>query len=250
MAAGTVAVSDYDSIVQDVRKQVMAELMDELRAGGMLPVGGRLAKAAPEEEAEELSEAGFEGEAEDAAEYDTEYEAEDDDLSEAGFEDEAEYETEDEELSEASFEEEDEDEDDLDGFDEIPEIDTEPEIEEELDEEDLAEEGGDEDSEEDEDAYEDDEYDFASLFDASSMEPEDSEADGAAEALAEDDNEAGSGFDVMKMLHQEARTQVDQRKTQEETVNLSDYVEPGGVADISLEDLADIVTSMRKKRRA
>ncbi|MBR1900803.1 MAG: hypothetical protein IJ820_07045 [Lachnospiraceae bacterium] len=195
---------DYNSIVEDVRRQVLAEIMGELKAGSVIPVAGPTSGPS------------------------------------VSYEDEEPYEA---DTLEVSEDEEDEF-DEAAGIPEIPEIDTEPELEDEeleeadFEESDEADEYGDE---EDEAAYEDDGYDFSSLYGAAS------EAS-SEEDSAEEDEDYG-GFDVMSLLRSEAKDMAAKRKAQETAeVELSDYAELGGVADISLEDLAEIVTMLRKRK--
>ena len=205
---------DYNSIVEDVRRQVLAELMDELRAGSVIPGTGvsfGTAETSDTSEREQyMSDSGY---AEDAGD---DYEDDADDF------------------------------DELDGVPEIPEIDTEPEDYEEFEGTDVDEEDeyGDEEEYEDEDewAYEDDEYDFSEVY------PSAAATSSAVENTEEEDSEEGGGFDVMSMLRAEARELAAQRKAQAtQEVQLSDYAELGGVSDISLEDLAEIVSMLRRK---
>ena len=144
------------------------------------------------------------------------------------------------------YEDDADDFDELDGVPEIPEIDTEPEDYEEFEGTDVDEEDeyGDEEEYEDEDewAYEDDEYDFSEVY------PSAAATSSAVENTEEEDSEEGGGFDVMSMLRAEARELAAQRKAQAtQEVQLSDYAELGGVSDISLEDLAEIVSMLRRK---
>ena len=201
---------DVEAIVADVRKQVMAQIMNEIQSSGMLPVeelGSRL----PARD-------------------------EDLDLFEADIDDEENAEEDDDLLAlEAVLEDDTESED----YEELPE---EPEEEEEsdLDMDDLFESEDGEESEEEE--TEEEEYDFDDLFSS-----DDSEEDSGDDSDDDDDD----GFDVMKMLRAEAKAIVEQKKGKiEQDVELADYVEDGGIADITLEDLAQLVTAMRKRKRA
>ena len=205
---------DYSSLVEDVRRQVLAELMGELRAGSMIPETGVSFGAAKTSDTS----------------YEEQYEAADGYAADAGY----------------GTEDDADDFDELDGVPEIPEIDTEPEDYEKFDETDLEEfEEEDEygDVEEDEGTYEDDDYDFTEVFNSATGVSYD------AEHTEDADSGAGGGFDVMSMLRAEAKEMAAQRKAQETAdVELSDYAELGGVADISLEDLAEIVAMLRKKQ--
>ena len=194
---------DVQSIVADVRKQVMAQIMDEIQANGILPVeelGSR--DLSEEEDALDLFE----------EDIDEEEESEDDEEMIA-LENLIADDTESEDFEEVPIESEEEgDEDEL-NLDEL--------LDEEAEEEDALE--------------DEEEYDFDDLFAS-----EDSEEE-------EDEDEDDGGFDVMKMLRMEAKTIVEKKKDKE--TELEDYVEEGGVADITLEDLAQLVVTMRKRKR-
>ena len=229
---------DYDAIVADIRSQVMAQVMNQLKEGGMVSEGSNASRVATLSEDEENLYRTLDSFEEDEEDEEDSYERTD------------------------SYE--DEDEDELGDLDDILDIDTEPDDveetseddEEAFDDDDLAklleddeesedEESEDEESEDeesDEEAEEDD-FDFSSLFESE----ESSESNDAEEEDEEDDDD----FDIMKLLRAEAKTQAEQKKPQaEEKVELEDYAENGGVADISLDDLAKIVSMLRKMKRA
>ena len=141
-------------------------------------------------------------------------------------------------------EENEEDDEDLIALEALLEDDTESEDYEELPPETEEEEGElnledvleeENEGEEDEDE-EEEQYDFDELF--------------ASDETEEEAGDDEDGFDVMKMLRMEAKAIVEQKKSKpEQDVELSDYAEEGGVADITLEDLAKIVAMQRKKKR-
>jgi len=210
---------DYAAMVADIRSQVVAQVMEEIRGEGV-EVGAAASRAYGQSE-EELTETDLTLD-EDFDEEELDYEEDNrlDDILELDTEEELSE----EELTELE-EPESEEEDDLLAID----LDIEDE---------EAEESGESEEEVD------DEFDFDNLF-----ETEDEE--GSGEDSNDEDEDDDSDFDIMAMLRSEARTMAESKKSQAEVeVELSDYTQEGGVADITLEDLGRIVTMLRKKKRA
>ncbi len=213
---------DYDSIVADIRGQVMARVMEEIRAGGMIPGGYLQGAPVDRDEEEEYSydlsdETGYESRDEDTGE-------EDEDLLEDLVDmDEEEDLTEEEQIElEESFDEE------LEALEaEEIELDVKEAEDEEIEEED---------------------YDFDSLFETQEDEEADEEA--SDEETTDEEEDDDDTFDVMSFLRSEAKTVAESKKAPvQEKVELEDYAEEGGVADITMEDLANIVTMLRKRAK-
>ena len=196
------AVIDYESIAEQVRRKVLAELAGELGTEGLAERAGE--ELYPEDEYAE------------------------------GFDD---IETEDE----------------IDDDEEI-EIDSEPEDYEELPEEGAEEELEIDPDEDNEEAYQDDGYDFNSMFitgDSDAEQPDESLSVEDLEEPASDDDSDG-GFDVMAMLRARAAKALEEKTAEMpkyEDLELDDYVEDGGVADITGAELDELIELMRRKHR-
>ena len=134
-----------------------------------------------------------------------------------------------EEAPDDSFDEDDEDDDDI----EIV-IDIEPED----DEDETGEISTDtEENNEDED---DDEFDFSGLF-----ELDDTDED-------EEDTAGDGDFDIMDLMRSVAEEETDDRKAAEKVNHLEDISElvaPGEVADVTLEELGEVVAILRKQKK-
>ena len=209
---------DVASIVADVRKQVMEQIMDEFQTRGMPlaeDLGSRAAQSGSG--AQELG-----SRTTDLGSVD-----EDDDILLIDDLDAEEAEVDDEEM--AALENLIEDDTESEDYEELPPEDEEGDIDL------FSEEEGGETSEDEEEDEEEEQYDFDDLF----------SLDESEEDLDDDSDD----FDVMKMLRMEAKAIMEQKGKSDQDVELSDYVEEGGVADITLDDLSQLVTAMRKKKR-
>ncbi|MBP5306059.1 MAG: DUF87 domain-containing protein [Lachnospiraceae bacterium] len=231
---------DYDAIMSELREKLVKEVVSELSESGMLR--SEAADKAPAESIE-----AYKAPERDELLDEEPYESYEPEASFEAAEDE-------DDLFDDLFDEEESIPDD-----EIVAMDTEPELtEEELDifeaeepeipeteeiEDIDFEDEYDIDDEADEEEIE--EYDFSSLFDDDEDESSDDE----------DESDDGSTIDVMSLLYDsadETEPEKDKKGKEKEVTHITDLSEiagPGEVADITIEDLADIVSLIRKKKR-
>ncbi len=218
-----VPLVDYVAMMENIRKQVLAEVLAEVKGE---PAG----KVSVEDEENRWEDLLFEDASEDeelAGLQEPEFDAEepDDDFDEDDKLDRGFY----EEAPDDSFDEDDEDDDDI----EIV-IDIEPED----DEDETGEISTDtEENNEDED---DDEFDFSGLF-----ELDDTDED-------EEDTAGDGDFDIMDLMRSVAEEETDDRKAAEKVNHLEDISElvaPGEVADVTLEELGEVVAILRKQKK-
>ena len=209
-----VPLVDYVAMMENIRKQVLAEVMGEIK-------GEPAEKASVEDEDIRWEDMLFD----DASE--------DEDLAE---------------LQEPEFDEEEP----VDGFDEAEQVDGFDEEDGEEDDDDIEividiepEEDEDEtveistDTEEDDDEEDDEGFDFSGLFELGDTDEE------------EEDTAGDEDFDIMELMRSVVEDETDDRKAEKANrmEDISELVAPGEVADVTLEELGEVVAILRKQKK-